>query len=107
MRRHAPGWRQVLRESTPLSGTEAADGPDPEAEVIDAESSSRLAHFTRCLLALLDPPERQAIELVVLGGLTCEEAAAQVGIGRRRMARRVDRGLRQLREAMTGREAVQ
>ncbi len=73
---------------------------DVEATV-DEDDRPLAKEFLRCLapmIARLDPPYREAIELIDLGDLTHAEGAARLGISVSGMKSRVQRGREKLRE---------
>jgi RNA polymerase sigma factor (sigma-70 family) len=72
-----------------------AEEIDELMERIDAESAGR-ALLERC--AALSPPEREAVELVDLDGLTPKEAAAVLGVPRGVLRMRLSRARARLRK---------
>ena len=76
-RRRAQARPSVSLEGVTLSGREFADStPGPEARYAQSERHERLQR----LLRRLSPPLRRAIELYEIEGLSCRQAAAQLGI---------------------------
>jgi RNA polymerase sigma-70 factor (ECF subfamily) len=73
----------------------AGDEIDELAARIDAEREGR-ALLERC--GRLSPPERSAVELVDLAGLTPKEAAAALGVSRVVLRQRLSRGRARLRK---------
>jgi RNA polymerase sigma factor (sigma-70 family) len=77
----------------------AVDEIDELAARIDAEREGR-ALLERC--GRLSPPERSAVELVDLAGLTPQEAAAALGVSRVVLRKRLSRGRARLRKEADG-----
>ncbi len=76
-RRRAQSRPSLSLEGVMLTGREFADStPGPEARLAQSERHERLQR----LLRRLSPPLRRAIELYELEGLSCRQAAAQLGI---------------------------
>lgn len=83
-----------------------ADGEPPEeaAPAIDEEddgaASRELATYVAPFVAMLPSPYREALTLTELEGLTQKEAAEMLGVSLSGMKSRVQRGRKQLRDAL-------
>jgi len=87
--------RHVLVETA--TSEQEVPGPDVEDEgAVQRELASHVAPF----VAMLPSPYREALTLTELEGLSQTEAAAMLGISVSGMKSRVQRGRRQLRQAL-------
>jgi RNA polymerase sigma-70 factor (ECF subfamily) len=76
---------------------EAAPPPDEEG---DGAVERELALYVAPFIAMLPSPYREALTLTELSGLTQKEAAEMLGVSLSGMKSRVQRGRKQLREAL-------
>lgn len=91
-------YRARSRQEQPVARPEVfTAAPSPEESLTAPERTwDDLAECLPALLATLPGDQREAIELVELGGLTRAEAAAQVGISESGMKSRVQRARRNM-----------
>jgi RNA polymerase sigma factor (sigma-70 family) len=86
-----------------LEGRSGGSGGDASSEEeADAKDARRVA--SRILSELCSEDEARLIQAVYWKGLTEEAAAAELGISRRTLHRKLDRLLERLRHALEARE---
>ncbi len=91
---------RMARRYDGLTERFAREGDDGSAESERDLEDAVVAEIVPCLapmIAMLEPPYREAIELVEIQGLTHAAAAAQLGLSVSGMKSRVQRGRDQLR----------
>lgn len=83
------------REERDADGNRAS-GPDVELEVLDMTIATQV----RAALAVLTPPEKDAIELAYLGGHTYRQVADMLGEPEGTVKSRIRSGLRKMRHQL-------
>jgi RNA polymerase sigma-70 factor (ECF subfamily) len=108
-RRRASAEERAAAESAALAGADAFAGGDPAAAVAIGGSAEapdaalergEAARAVRASLDALPEPQRRAVALAFLGGLSHPDVAAALGIPLGTAKTRIRAGLRRLRESL-------